>query len=436
MIKKRILIFAFLFLLLPTLSFAVKELDADRDGKIDSNLLPIDTTVTLGTSNTVVPSQNAAKTYADTKAPINNPTFTGTVKGIVSGTTDNCVKIGEDGAIVDNGTSCGGTMVYPSAGIAVSSGLSWSTPATSTTIGSLFTGSGDYLKYDGTRGTPTGAGDFVGPASSINNNFIKFGDTSGKLGSDSGYNYTSFLLSSLATDKGIFTASGSATPTFTALGAVTDGVFGVSSSALGFYTTMQLDDSAPQIKHEDGTQTFKIDLQYLTSGDAPSIAPIGNYEFKYTLTGNTAVTLPTSGTLSTVAGTETLTNKTLTRPAVTFDEVDGHTDSTSLTAANLSRTVINSYGRSGAATLTLPAAAEGYTAIFIVGTQHNSAWKIQRAGSDTITWSTGGTDTTGKTYFQETNQPVGSRVSCITYQTGASAWSWLCGSVTGTWATD
>jgi hypothetical protein len=122
--------------------------------------------------------------------------------------------------------------------------------------------------------------------------------------------------------------------------------------------------------------------------------------------------------------------------ATTFDEVDGHTDSTSLSAANVSRTVVNSYGRAGAATLTLPAAAEGYSAIFIVGTQHNSAWKIQRAGSDTITWSSGGTDTTGKTYFQETNQPVGSRVSCITYRTGSSTYSWLCGSVTGTWVTD
>lgn len=300
MFKKRVLIFLFLFLLFPTLSFAVKELDADRDGKIDSDLLPIDTTATLGSSDTVVPSQNAVKTYSDTKAPINNPTFTGIVKGVISGTTDNCVKIGADGTIVDNGSACGGTMVYPSAGIAVSSGSAWSTTATSSTIIDLFSGTGDYLKTDGTKGTPTGVGDFVGPASSINNNFIKFGDISGKLGADSGYSATSFMLSSLATDKGVFTASGSATPTFTALGATTDGVFGVSSSTLGFYTTMQLDDSAPQFKHADDTQTFKIDLQYLTTGDTPSIAPIGNYEFKYTLTAPTNITVPTSGTLQTV----------------------------------------------------------------------------------------------------------------------------------------
>jgi len=119
-----------------------------------------------------------------------------------------------------------------------------------------------------------------------------------------------------------------------------------------------------------------------------------------------------------------------------FVEVDGHTDSTVLTAANLSRTFINSFGRTGAATLTLPAAAAGYSAVFIVGTQHNSLWKIQRAGSDTIYWDSGGTLTAGKTYFGETNQAVGSRVSCSTFRTGASAYSWLCGVVSGTWSTD
>lgn len=111
-------------------------------------------------------------------------------------------------------------------------------------------------------------------------------------------------------------------------------------------------------------------------------------------------------------------------------------NASTLTATYVSRTLLNSYGRGEAQTVTLPAAAAGYTFIAIVGTQHNSAWKIQRAGSDTITWSSGGTDTTGKTYFQETNQAVGSRVSCTTYKSAAAAWSWLCGSVTGTWVTD
>ena len=140
---------------------------------------------------------------------------------------------------------------------------------------------------------------------------------------------------------------------------------------------------------------------------------------------------------------------TITTPAITSLEVlidcNGNADpyayctsanASTLTATHTSRTIINSYGRGEAQTVTLPAAATGMTFIALVATQHNSAWKIQRAGSDTITWSSGGTDTAGKTYFQETNQAVGARVSCVTYKTGASAWSWLCGSITGTWVTD
>jgi hypothetical protein len=41
---------------------------------------------------------------------------------------------------------------------------------------------------------------------------------------------------------------------------------------------------------------------------------IGNYTTELTVTGNTSITLPISGTISTIAGTETLTNKTLISP--------------------------------------------------------------------------------------------------------------------------
>ena len=155
------------------------------------------------------------------------------------------------------------------------------------------------------------------------------------------------------------------------------------------------------------------------------------------------VTFNTSG-VATIKSSVSLTTPIITSLEVLVDcngEADPYAYCTSanastLTATQTSRTIINSYGRGEAQTVTLPAAATGMTFIAMVGTQHNSAWKIQRAGSDTITWSSGGTDTTGKTYFQETNQGVGSRVSCITYKSGASAWTWLCGSVTGTWVTD
>lgn len=122
---------------------------------------------------------------------------------------------------------------------------------------------------------------------------------------------------------------------------------------------------------------------------------------------------------------------------ITMQEYNEVTNDTTLTAAKVSRTLITNYGMgNGAVTLTLPAAAEGYTFIAMIAAKVAYDWKIQRGGSDTITWSSGGTDTTGKTYFKANDQNVGSRVSCITYKSGSSSYTWLCGSVTGTWTTD
>jgi hypothetical protein len=231
-----------------------------------------------------------------------------------------------------------------------------------------------------------------------------------------------------------------------------NGIFGYNNSGeLGLYTNHSHDDSAAQFYSATASKgTFKMLMTSMGDGIAGTFTPV--------CTGACTLTTESYGagtyTLVDKTSTQTLTNKTLTSPTLTTPiitslevliDCNGEADpyayctsanASTLTATQTSRTIINSYGRGEAQTVTLPAAATGMTFIAMVGTQHNSAWKIQRAGSDTITWSSGGTDTTGKTYFQETNQAVGSRVSCITYKTGASAWTWLCGSVTGTWVTD
>jgi len=50
---------------------------------------------------------------------------------------------------------------------------------------------------------------------------------------------------------------------------------------------------------------------------AMTVTGSGNFAYTRTLTSTTNVTFPTTGTLATLAGTETFTNKTLTSPAIT-----------------------------------------------------------------------------------------------------------------------
>ena len=108
------------------------------------------------------------------------------------------------------------------------------------------------------------------------------------------------------------------------------------------------------------------------------------------------------------------------------------TDGLAMTAKQCSGTSLNNYGQGASITVTLPAAASGLNCLPIVGTQYNGVYKIQRAGADTIIAD----GVAGKTYVTETNQSVGSEIACRTLKTGASAWTWKCTTISGTWTTD
>lgn len=54
----------------------------------------------------------------------------------------------------------------------------------------------------------------------------------------------------------------------------------------------------------------------VSNNAAMTVTGSGNFAYTRTLTGATNVTFPTTGTLSTLAGSETLTNKTLTTPVI------------------------------------------------------------------------------------------------------------------------
>jgi len=104
---------------------------------------------------------------------------------------------------------------------------------------------------------------------------------------------------------------------------------------------------------------------------AGSLTTIGAFGINFTSTNNTAVTLPTTGTLSTLANVETLTNKTLTNPKIADIE-----DTNGNVILNLSPTssAVNALTIDNAATSHAPT-------ISATGTDTNIAINLQSKGT-------------------------------------------------------
>jgi len=133
---------------------------------------------------------------------------------------------------------------------------------------------------------------------------------------------------------------------------------------------------------------------------AATVTSSGNFAYTRTLTGTTNVTLPTTGTLATLAGSETFTNKTLTNPTVTnyVESVvvignSGTTQTLSLTSGTVQTVTMT-----GNCTFTMPTATAGKSFILIAtqdGTGSRTAvfTSVKFAGGTAPTLTT--TATTG-----------------------------------------
>ena len=103
----------------------------------------------------------------------------------------------------------------------------------------------------------------------------------------------------------------------------------------------------------------------------------------------------------------------------------------SLSAKEVTDSIINNYGQSAENTLTLPTAAANMNFIAVISTSGAGAFHIKAGASDKIYLDGTALDDADKASCA--TPAVGNAIVFFSFKTGASAWDWIAESIQGTW---
>jgi len=245
-------------------------------------------------------------------------TGTSTLTGLVTATA------GVSGPITSSNVAITGGSITGITDLAVAdggTGASTAQAALNNLLPSQVSANTKYLQSDGTNASwdaiAVNTSDITGTLAVTNGGTGQTSYTDGQLliGNSTGNTLTKASLTA-GSGVTITPGAGSIQIAFTGPGAGSVTSVDVSGGTTGLTTSGGPITSS-------GTVTMAGTLAAANGGTgvannaAMTVTGSGNFAYTRTLTGTTNVTFPTTGTLSTLAGSETLTNKTLTSPTLT-----------------------------------------------------------------------------------------------------------------------